>query len=212
MRPATRTGSVAPIVSRGHRLGLSPVIALAAVVTPSIAYAHVGFGPTSGWVHGFWHPISGLDHVCAMIAVGLLAAQRGGRALWALPLSFLCAMTGGALLGATGGSMPFAEGGVLLSVLLLGVLVVAALPLPLLATALVVGVFAAFHGHVHGTEMPATVSGAAYAAGFIAATATLHATGIGIALHARGRDSQLARYAGAFIMICGAYLSLLSLS
>jgi urease accessory protein len=193
---------------RTYRLGLFEFSLLAlAVFVPSLAQAHVGIGPTGGWTPGFTHPISGLDHICAMLAVGLLAGQRGGRALWIVPLTFLTLMAGGALLGTAGFRIPFVEGGVVLSVLVLGLLVAVAARLPLGADVVIVTLFALCHGHVHGTEMPATVSGFVYGAGFLAGTALLQALGIGLALlPTRVGEARVARFAGAAIALCGLYL------
>ncbi|MBI3770732.1 MAG: HupE/UreJ family protein [Deltaproteobacteria bacterium] len=179
------------------------------VLLPSLAHAHVGIGLTSGWAHGFAHPISGLDHVCAMVAIGLLAAERGERAVWVVPLTFLTSMAFGALLGMTAVSVPFVEQGVVMSVLVLGVLVAAAVRLPLVADVVIVMLFAVCHGHVHGTEMTTTALGVAYGAGFLAGTALLHAVGIGIALLPRKiGEVRAARFAGAVIAVCGVYLYL----
>jgi urease accessory protein len=195
--------------ARRLRLFQSSLLALVVLLLPALAHAHVGIGLTSGWVHGFAHPISGLDHVCAMVAVGLLAAGRGERAVWVLPLTFLTLMAFGALLGMTAISVPLVEQGVVMSVLVLGVLVAAAARLPLVAEVVIVMLFAVCHGHVHGTEMTTTASGVAYGAGFLAGTALLHAVGIGIALFPRGiGDVAAARLAGAVIAVCGVYLYL----
>ena len=128
---------------------------LAAVfLVPSLAHAHVGVGETSGFAHGFGHPLSGLDHICAMVAVGLWAAQMGGRAIWAVPLTFVTVMAFGGLLGMMHVDVPFIETGIVVSVLTLGVFIAAAVRLPLIASIIVVGLFAICHGHAHGAEMP----------------------------------------------------------
>ena len=187
-----------------------PVRALflaAALLAPSVAQAHLGAGPTHGLTHGFAHPLTGLDHMAAMVAVGLWAAQRGGRALWLVPLTFVSVMAVGGVLGVTGVPLPLVEPGILASVLVLGVLVAAAVRLPLVASAALVGVFALLHGHAHGTEMPATAAGLAYGAGFVAATALLHAVGIGFGLLAsRLAGARLVRYAGAATVAVGLFL------
>jgi len=174
---------------------------------PTLAQAHVGVGPTSGFFHGIAHPLSGLDHLCAMMAVGLWAAQRGGRALWAVPLSFLSVMAVGAAMGMAGISVPFVEQGIVASVLLLGVLIATAVRLPVVASAILVGLFALFHGHAHGTEMPVTASGFAYGAGFVMATAMLHAAGLGLGIAIqRLASSTWIRATGGAIACCGLYL------
>ena len=179
----------------------------AALLIPTLAHAHVGVGSTNGFFPGIAHPFSGLDHLCAMMAVGLWAAQRGGRALWAIPLSFLSVMVIGAALGMAGVTIPFVEQGIVASVLLLGVLVAAAVRLPVAASAILVGLFALFHGHAHGTEMPVTASGFAYGAGFLVATTMLHAAGIGLGMTLqRVAKATWVRVAGGTIACCGLYL------
>ncbi|HEX5470534.1 MAG TPA: HupE/UreJ family protein, partial [Lacipirellulaceae bacterium] len=130
--------------------------------SPSIALAHVGVGSTQGLLAGLGHPVSGLDHLCAMIGVGIWAAQRGGKGIWLLPLAFLLVMAIGGILGAAAIALPFAERGIVLSVLILGVLIAAAIRMPLILSTLIIGIFALFHGHVHGAEMPLTASGLTY--------------------------------------------------
>jgi urease accessory protein len=180
---------------------------LAACVLPSLTYAHVGVGQTSGFAHGFVHPLTGLDHMAAMVAVGLWAAQRGGRALWVVPLTFVGVMSVSGLLGALGVSVPLVEPGIVASVFVLGVLVAAAVRLPLVASSLIVGLFAVFHGHAHGAEMPETVSGLAYGIGFVLATGLLHGCGIGLGLLAgRLGSPRFVRYAGGATAALGVCL------
>jgi urease accessory protein len=176
------------------------------------AQAHTGFS-ANGFTHGFMHPISGLDHTLAMIAVGLWAAQLASngskRAVWLVPLSFVSMMVIGGILGISGIELSFVEQGILASVLVLGALVLAGVRLPITASAATVGVFALFHGHAHGAEMPATSSGLTYALGFAFATALLHASGIALGLIAQRRLSSLAlRVAGAAVTLGGVYLML----
>jgi len=158
------------------------VLIVATLLLPLLAHAHVGVGETGGFLHGLGHPSSGLDHICAMIAVGLWAAQMGGRSIWAVPLTFVSVMALGGVLGMIGINVPFVETGIVISVLTLGVLIAASVRLPLVASIIIVGLFAIFHGHAHGTEMPGTASGLAYGAGFILGTAFLHACGIGLGI------------------------------
>ena len=142
-----------------------------------------------------------------MVAVGLWAAQRGAHGLWLIPATFVLVMALGGLISTMGVFVPFVEQGIVLSVLVLGVLIAAALRLPLFASALIVGLFAVFHGHAHGAEMPASASGFAYGAGFVFATAFLHGLGIGAALLTRRfGQSDLVRLSGGVIAACGAYL------
>jgi urease accessory protein len=143
-----------------------------------------------------------------MIAVGLWAAQRGGRARWAVPLAFVSVMTLGALAGNGGLAVPFAEQGIAASVLILGILIAAAVRLPLAASMMLVGVFALFHGYAHGAEMPASASGLTYGMGFVAATAALHLFGIGLGMTAQKfATEKTLRYAGGAIAGCGLYLT-----
>ncbi|SDP63498.1 HupE/UreJ family protein [Phyllobacterium sp. OV277] len=151
-----------------------------ATLYPALAYAHVGVGETSGFTHGFAHPISGLDHVLAMILVGIFAFQLGGRALWLVPAAFVGMMAVGGALGVAGITVPFVEFGIALSVIVLGAAVAFEVQAPVAIAAGLVGLFAVFHGHAHGAEMPESAGGLAYAGGFMAATALLHIAGIGI--------------------------------
>lgn len=182
-----------------------PALLLAALFSlPAIANAHTGAGPTHGFFHGFEHPIFGLDHLLAMLAIGLWAAQIGGRALWAVPLTFVATMAVGGALGMAGISLPFIEPAITLSVLLLGLMIAFAVRLPLAAATPLVAIFAIFHGHAHGAEMPADVSGLAYAAGFLAATAALHAAGIGLGIAIQQTTrAAITRAAGAAIAVAG---------
>ena len=164
------------------RRAVLTTLSVAFVVAPTIAFAHTGHGDTNGLIHGFIHPVTGIDHVLAMVAVGLLAAQLGGRALWLVPLSFVGVMAGAGALGMAEIQLPFAEVGIALSVIVLGLAVAFRLNLPELVAVALVGFFAMFHGHVHGAEMPAAASGLPNAAGFVGATAMLHACGVGVGL------------------------------
>jgi urease accessory protein len=176
------------------------------LVFPAFAHAHAG-GPAAGLADGFIHPVTGLDHLAAMLAVGLWAAQRGGRSIWLLPLAFVSVMTLGAVLGAAGVSLLLVEPAIVASVLVLGALLATAAPLPLAASVVVVGLCAVFHGHAHGAEMPATAGGLAFVAGFVSSTAGLHALGMGLGLAAlRGNLTRLVRFAGGAIVVCGLYL------
>lgn len=178
------------------------------LLSPEIAHAHVGVGPADGLAAGLAHPFHGLDHLCVMIAVGLWAAQRGGRSIWLLPLAFVTVMAAGGVLGMLAISIPFVEPGILASLLVLGVLVAAAMPLPLVASVLLIGVFALFHGHAHATEMPASASGLAYGIGLILSAALLQLCGIGLGVSAQriGRV-HLMRYLGSAIVAAGLYLA-----
>lgn len=148
----------------------------------SAALAHPGGGDVHGFVHGVMHPFGGLDHVLAMVTVGLFAYQLGGRALWLVPASFVLAMTAGGALGLWGIPVPFVEAGIAASVLVLGAIVALGVKAPVAVAMAVVAAFAVFHGHAHGSEMPLDTSIAPYATGFVLATTLLHAAGVTIGL------------------------------
>ncbi len=176
------------------------------------AWAHTGVGPVHGALHGFAHPLGGWDHLLAMVAVGLWAAQRTGKAVWLIPAGFVLGMLGGGVLGMSGVAMPAVEAGIVLSVMLLGALVAAAVRPPLVASVLLVAFFGMLHGHAHGAEMPAAVSALSYALGFVAATALLHASGVLAALGLQRFASQakglrLVRLAGSAIAAAGVFLA-----
>jgi urease accessory protein len=192
-----------------ERFALVTLLAAVAVILgPGTVYAHTGVGPTHDLLHGLAHPLTGLDHLLAMFAVGLWAAQRGGRAIWFVPLTFVVLMTLGALIGMSGVSIPSVESGIAISVLVLGIFVAAAIRLPFSISSAIVGLFALFHGHAHGVEIPASTTGLTYVVGFILATALLHAAGIsmGIITQRLHSSPQIVRYAGAAIAVCGLLL------
>ena len=182
-------------------------LAGAAILLPTAALAHVGVGPTSGFVHGFGHPVGGLDHMLAMAMVGVFAWQLGGRALWLVPATFVTVMAVGGALGFAGMGVPHIETAIALSVVALGAIVAFGMKAPVAAAMGIVGLFAIFHGHAHGTEVPVHAGGLAYAAGFMLATALLHVVGIGIGfLVGRASESHGAtvmRSAGAIAAIAG---------
>jgi urease accessory protein len=173
------------------------------------AEAHVGVGPVHDLMHGLEHPLTGLDHLCAMIAVGIWAAQRGGRAIYLVPLSFVVVMMFGGALGMAAAKLPFVEPGIVLSLVVLGLLIAAAVRLPLAVSVLIVSLFALAHGFAHGAEVPADALGLTYAIGFTLATACLHAAGVAFGLSMqRWNSSQIVRLAGAAIAVCGLYLGI----
>lgn len=153
-------------------------------LAPAVASAHPGH-ESIGLVHGFMHPLGGFDHIIAMVAVGLLAAQLGGRALWLVPASFVAAMSVAGFAASTGVALPYVETGIAVSVVVLGAVALFGVAMPVAAAMGLAGFFAVFHGYAHGLEMPETVSGFAYGAGFVAATAMLHGVGIGLGLVVR---------------------------
>ena len=148
-----------------------------AVLVPSLAFAHSGGFHVHGFLRGVGHPLTGIDHLLAMMAVGAIAARTGGRAIVVVPSCFVAAMIAGALLGIAGVALPSLESGIALSQVLFGAMMALARPLPLAVAALLIALFALFHGNAHGLEIPETASGIAYAVGFVVATSALHATG-----------------------------------
>ena len=168
------------------------IAAALALFAAGPAFAHTATGVPSGLASGVLHPLTGLDHVVAMVAVGLWAAQLRAAVAWLLPATFLALMAFGGVLGVLGVPLPGTEVMIGLSALVLGGAVAIALRAPAWGAALVVGVFAVFHGFAHGREMPGAADALAYGAGFIAATAVLHAAGIGIGLLTRWRQGSFA--------------------
>jgi len=161
------------------------LLSLAAAATAGFstaALAHVGDHSHMSFTEGMLHPFSGLDHVLAMVAVGLWASQLGGRALWLLPLTFPAVMAVGAALGLSGVTLPWVEIGIAGSVMVLGAVVALALRPSLAISIPLIGAFALLHGYTHGIELPASASALSYGAGFIAATLVLHAVGIATGL------------------------------
>jgi len=163
-----------------HRTALR-IAAASLALLPTVAFAHPGHEGAS-LVDGFLHPLGGIDHIIAMVAVGLLAARLGGRALWLVPASFVAAMTAAGLAASSGMALPYVETGIGVSVVVLGAIAVFGAAMPIAVAMGLVGFFAVFHGYAHGAEMPETVSGLAYGVGFVAATAMLHGVGIGLGL------------------------------
>jgi len=151
---------------------------LCVALSVGTAWAHTGVGPTAGIAYGIAHPFSGLDHVLAMLLVGLLAVQIGGRAIWALPLAFVAMMVVGGVLGMVGVAMPFVEVVIALSVLVLGGVLALGWTPPVALAIAAAGIFAVFHGHSHGTEMRYGLSALGYGSGFVVATLVLQATGL----------------------------------
>jgi urease accessory protein len=162
------------------RRHLARTIAAAIVLIPTAAFAHSGIGHTHGFIAGFTHPLGGLDHLLAMVTVGIFAWQLGGRALWLVPASFVLAMAAGGTLGSNGFGLPLVEVAIAASVVVLGAVVAMRVQTPVALAIALVGAFAVFHGHAHGSEMPLDASGLTYAAGFLLATALLHALGVAV--------------------------------
>jgi len=170
------------------------------------AWAHTGQGQAAGFLTGLRHPISGLDHVLAMVAVGLWGAQLGAPAIWLLPVTFPLVMAFGGFLGLLGVPLPGVEVGIAVSAILLGAMVAREARPPLWLAASVVAFFAVFHGHAHGTELPAGQSGLLYSVGFVICTGCLHATGIAIGLvHRWGWGRVALRAAGVVVAAGGVF-------
>jgi urease accessory protein len=183
---------------------------LAAAVLPALwaqsALGHVLQGEAYGFVTGFLHPVSGADHVLAMVAVGLWGAQLGAPAIWVLPVAFPLVMAMGAMLGFLGVPIPGVEYGIAASAIVLGTAVAFEVRPSLVIAALLVGCFAIFHGHAHGTELPPGQSALLYSMGFVIATGCLHALGIGIGtVHRRSWGRRLLRGAGTLVAAGGAF-------
>ena len=183
------------------------VIFLSASASP--VFAHGQQGQAAGLLSGLWHPVSGLDHVLAMIAVGLWGAQLRQPAVWLLPVTFPMVMAVGGFLALVGIPVPGVEIGIALSAVLLGMMVAGEVRAPLAIAVVLVGFFAVFHGHAHGTELPAGQSGLAYSIGFVVATGCLHGAGILMGLaHGWPSGRLLLRVAGAAVA-CGGVAFLL---
>ncbi|MCU1749153.1 HupE/UreJ family protein [Pseudomonas sp. 6D_7.1_Bac1] len=179
--------------------------AAALLLTPALAFAHPGHGD-NGLLAGISHPIGGLDHLLAMLAVGLWAAQQQGAARWALPCTFVGTMLMGGMLGFEGLNLPALESGIAVSVLALGLAVALAVRPPLSLAIGATVLFALFHGVAHGLELPAMSSPWAYAAGFVAATAALHAAGYALVRVLPQVAAPLVRVAGAASAAAGVWL------
>jgi urease accessory protein len=171
-----------------------------------VAFAHTQKGEAVDFLTGFHHPISGLDHILAMVAVGLWGAQLGAPALWLLPVAFPVVMAMGGMLGLMGVPLPGVEYGIATSAILLGVAVMFEVRPPLVIAAILVGVFAIFHGHAHGTELPPGQSALLYSMGFVIATGCLHGVGIAIGtVHRWEWGQKFLRFAGALVATGGVF-------
>ena len=176
------------------------VLALA----PALAGAHEEAGQAAGFLAGLVHPVSGLDHVLAMIAVGLWGAVLGLPAIWVLPVAFPLVMAVGGLMGLLGFPLPGVEVGIAVSAIVLGVMVLAEVRPPLWLAAAIVAFFAVFHGHAHGRELPEGTSALLYSLGFVVATGVLHAVGILIGVaHRWAAGRQIVRVAGGGVALAG---------
>ncbi len=201
-RLGTRTRETLRMALRPAGVGL-----LLALTLPSPLAAHEG-GSAAGLLSGLHHPISGLDHVLAMVAVGIWGAQLGSPAIWVLPVTFPMVMAFGGMLGLLGLQVPGVEVAIGVSALILGLMVALERRPDLRVAAVLVGFFAVFHGFAHGAELPEGQSGLLYSIGFVAATGTLHASGIGLGLIHRWRWGKSAlRFTGTVIALAGGWFT-----
>lgn len=185
-----------------------PAVFLTLLLVPALAFGHTANEALgSGFLAGFTHPLRGLDHVLAMVSIGLWGSQLGMPGIWVLPVAFPLMMAVGGVLGIAGVPLPGTEVGIVLSVILLGGVIALDFRPPLPIAILVVSVFAIFHGHAHGTELPGHANAIAYSAGFVLATGLLHLTGIalGLVIHLQ-RGLQMVRAGGAGISLVGFFL------
>ena len=186
-----------------------PLIVFVTFLTSSSsAFAHTGIGTTSAFDAGLAHPFSGIDHMLAMVAVGLWAGLRGGRALWLWPVSFVGGMMIGGAMGIEGLPLPFVEQGIVASIVILGLAVALAFSAPLAVGSLMIAAAGILHGHAHGAEIPADANGLHYALGFVIATATLHAAGVAVTMLAvRYGRPVVIRAAGVLTALAGLALA-----
>jgi urease accessory protein len=176
---------------------------------PTLAHAHI-VGTGGGFLAGLSHPVLGADHLLAMVSVGILSAQMGGRAIWTVPSTFIGVMLIGGILGMQGIPLFSVELGIAFSVLVLGAALAAEKRLPPVVAMLFVGFFALFHGHAHGTEMPSIAQPALYALGFVTGTASIHICGvlIGLISQQTTRGADVLRFVGVGIAGVGIHLLL----
>lgn len=178
------------------------------VASPTLAFAHTGGGNAVGFMHGLEHPLGGLDHTLAMVAVGVFAYTLAGQARWLVPGAFVVMMIAGFALGSTAFDLPLVETGIALSSIVIGVAAASGRSMPTAAAVALVGAFAVFHGFAHGSEMPAATDGTVYTLGFVVATALLHAIGLTAAFCGHMVTSRLgngaARLAGGALALAGA--------
>ncbi len=184
------------------------VILALVCVSPEFAFAHIEGGALGGFQSGFTHPIIGIDHLLAMLAVGIWGAQIGGRNVWTLPVTFPLIMAAGGIFGMSGFALPHVELGIALSVLVLGLAICFAWQAPEWAALSLIAVFAIFHGFAHGTELPGAIDPASYSIGFVVATGAIHIVGIGIGfLFGRLWSGYLSRTLGGMIAATGVYFA-----
>ena len=177
-----------------------------ALLLPQVALAHIESGEAGGFLSGLSHPVSGLDHIIAMVAVGLWGAQLGKPAIWVLPVTFPMMMAFGGMLGLIGMPLPGVEVGIATSAVVLGALILGEVRVALMFSVPIVAFFAIFHGHAHGTELQEGQNAMLYSLGFVTSTGLLHASGIVIGLLHRWQSGRIVlRGAGALVMVGGLY-------
>ncbi|WP_088278709.1 HupE/UreJ family protein [Ideonella sp. A 288] len=184
----------------------APLVLILLLTVASPVSAHSAGGMAGGFLSGVLHPLAGPDHVAAMVAVGLWGAFLGRPAVWMLPVVFPMVMASGGALAVLGVPMPGVEAGIAGSAIVLGAMVALAAKPPWWVAATIVGAFAVFHGHAHGTELPDSVSPVAYSLGFVSATGLLHAGGIALSqVHRWWHGAALVRACGAAIAALGVF-------
>ena len=185
---------------RSYRSIVPATLSLYLIFMASTARAHGETGNVGGFLSGFGHPLTGLDHIVAMVAVGLWGAFLGGRAMWTLPVVFPVVMAFGGAFGVLGVPLPGVETGIALSGVVLGLMVTFAAKPPLWVAALIVGFFAVFHGHAHGSELPEAANPLTFAAGFVISTGLLHLSGIAFGLLVKWPWGRIAIRAGGLVI------------
>ena len=187
-----------------------PIALFALCLIGSPAFAHIDHGHTETFSTGFFHPLGGIDHVLAMVAVGLYAASLGGSAIWLIPVTFVVTMVVGGALGHAGFPLPYVEQGIGTSVVFMGIAIAFGVRLPTVIAMGLVGLFALFHGHAHGSEGAELTAFLPYAAGFVVATSVLHVSGIALGLGfdqlGRAPSELLRRAAGTIGAVAGVSL------
>ncbi|HVY05344.1 MAG TPA: HupE/UreJ family protein [Burkholderiales bacterium] len=174
---------------------------------PGLALAHIGQGDVSGgFLAGLEHPVLGLDHVVAMVSVGIWGAQLRQPAIWVLPVTFPIVMSFGGILGGLGVPIPGIEIGIALSAIVLGSMIALEARPPLWVAGVIVGIFAIFHGYAHGAELPESANAISYAMGFVIATGSLHALGILVGvINKWPAGAKVLRVGGVAVALCGVY-------
>ncbi|WP_425998005.1 HupE/UreJ family protein [Caulobacter sp. DWR1-3-2b1] len=187
------------------------LVLAAGVLSAGPAWAHDGTGLAGGFLSGFLHPLGGLDHLLAMVSVGLWGAFLGRPLVIALPVVFPALMAVGGVLGMANAPMPPVEIGIAVSVLVLGAAIAGAIRAPVWAASLIVAVFAIFHGYAHGQELPSTADPVGYSVGFVLATGLLHVAGIGLGLlNTRPGGMVITRSMGGLVTLAGGYFLFLA--